>query len=208
MKQKAPGSRPGLKGDFLNDRKHSPKRSAPSTPASLHRHVPSLPRDACRPAYRHLLEPSRRLCQYIAHILARIRETRLATHEELSQLKQAARLLRELVSFAVLPGPMLSRENLEAGLKRLGQLVSPQEVQQAYYAAGDFGKGRPVVRRYIAAAALEAKRADPRLTRSELARKFCPCGKARHDQKCRERLRRDLQRLSALIRQILDNYPA
>jgi hypothetical protein len=80
--------------------------------------------------------------------------------------------------------------------------------EKAFLAAGEHPKGRPVVRRHVAAKALEAKLANPRLKRRELAQKFCPCGKKNHTEECAERLRRDMQRLNVLIRQILRDYPA
>jgi hypothetical protein len=161
-----------------------------------------------RPGESVLLQPMERLCQFIAHFSERVTERRTVTAEEARQAENAMRLLRKLLSFALPPGPELTREELQAGYTKLARLVPPQEAQQAYYSAGDYRRGRPGVRRHVAAVALEVNRDNPRMTRLELAKKLCACGKAHHGQKCAERLRRDILRLKALLREILSNYPA
>ena len=128
--------------------------------------------------------------------------------ETLERLRQAVRLLDQLHTFALPAGPELPRESLEAGRDAIARLQSPEIAQEIFEIAGEHRRGRPVTRRHVAAAALEAKQQNPSLTRLELAQKFCPCGKARHNAECAERLRRDMQRLNALIRRILRDYPA
>jgi len=153
---------------------------------------------------RVLLEPTRRVC---ACITASVTQ-RPITPEALKRAEQAIRRLRELFTFGIPAGPDLPREELEAGRDALAKLQSPAYAYKIFLAAGEHRRGRPVKRRHVAAKALEAKQQNPRLTRFELAQQFCPCGKARHNTQCVERLRRDMQRLSALIRRILGDYPA
>jgi hypothetical protein len=160
--------------------------------------------DALNAGMSVLLEPTRRVCQYAA---ARLAE-RPITPEAVSRIEKASRLLRMLLTYGVAPGPDLPREVLEAGRNELARRETPEVAGKAFYAAGEHPQGRPVLRRHVAAPALEAKLANPRLKRRELAERFCPCGKAPHTAVCAERLRRDMQRLNALVRQILRDYPA
>jgi hypothetical protein len=117
------------------------------------------------------------------------------------------RLAQALLTFAEPRGSELAREELEAGARKLVALFGPKEAQLALLAAGDDARGRPVVRRHVAAAALEAKQNGPPLSRLELAQRFCPCSKPKHDEDCADRLRRDILRLQALIKKIRANYP-
>jgi hypothetical protein len=149
-----------------------------------------------------LLEPTRRVCQYVA----RLAEQPI-TPDTVSRMGNAVRALRTLLTYGIAPGPDLPREVLETGRNELANRESPEIAEKAFLAAGELAKGRPVMRRHVAAKALEAKLANPHLKRRELARQFCPCGKT-HTQQCANRLRRDMQRLNALIRQILRGYPA
>jgi hypothetical protein len=118
----------------------------------------------------------------------------------------------ELTSFGVPPGPEQSKVALQRGATALYSLYkevfSAQEAARlanaAYYKASEAHRGRQPKRRYVAAAALEAKQRNPKLTRLELARMFCPCNKQRHGRQCAERVRRDILRLKALIRSIED----
>ena len=160
------------------------------------------------PGERVLLEPLERLCRYINRMTEQMARKHTPTVEELSKFTEAVKRLRKLIKFAVPPGPELSREALGIGARLIAELVSSEEARKAYYAAGDYPRGRPVVRRQVAAAALEAKQDSPQLSRLELVQRFCPCGQTEHSQQCVNRLRRDVQRLNALIRQILTEYPA
>ena len=135
-------------------------------------------------------------------------EERPITAETVGRVQRAVRLLGELLTYAAPAGPDLPREELEAGRDALAKLQSPEYAEQIFLGAGEHRRGRPVKRRQVAAMALEAKQRNPNLPRLELAQQFCPCGKARHDSDCVERLRRDIQRLNALIRRILRDYPA
>jgi hypothetical protein len=162
------------------------------------------PNDALNPGESVLLEPIRRIRQYAA---ARLAEGPI-TPEAVSRIEEAVRRLRTLLTYAVAPGPDLARQVLEAGRDALARSESPEVAERAFLAAGEHPKGRPVARRHVAAKALEAKLANPRLKRRELAQQFCPCGNGRHTQTCAERLRRDVKRLKALIRRILADYPA
>jgi hypothetical protein len=152
--------------------------------------------------------PVSSLSTYIERTAEQIANGGAPTREELSRAEEAARLLRELLTFTSPPGPDLAREDLEAGATALARFATPEAVRKAYFAAGEHRKGRPVVRRHVAAAALEYKNANPQASRLALARRFCPCGRARHDDNCAKRLRRDIQRLNVLIREILEKYPA
>lgn len=140
--------------------------------------------------------------------LSHVEQLRSLVEKRRGEAWEQLRLLRELATYTVRPVALLSPEELQARRDRLAQLVPPQDDPETYYAAAEEYAGRPVVSRYVAARALTAKRANPRLTRSELAQQFCPCGNATHDKNCTEQLRRDLKRLSALIQRILHNYPA
>jgi hypothetical protein len=152
------------------------------------------------------MEPVERLR---ASILAGLMERPIPIQPEtIERLRQAMRLLGALLTFATPAGPELSRESLEVGRDVVARLQSPEIAQKIFEIAGEHQRGRPVTRRHVAAAALEAKQQNSSLTRLELAQKFCPCGKARHNAECAERLRRDMQRLNALIRRILRDYPA
>lgn len=150
-----------------------------------------------------LLEPTRRVCQYVA----RLAEQSI-TPDTVSRMGNAVRALRTLLTYGVAPGPDLPREALEAGRNELANRESPEIAEKAFYGAGEYSQGHPVTRRHVTAKALEAKLANPRLTRVDLARQFCPCGKTHHNHDCAERLRRNLKRLKALIRRILADYPA
>jgi hypothetical protein len=148
-------------------------------------------------------EPAKRLLDFIG----RVTEGKI-TNVGLSEALRAAWLLQRLMTFVTPPGPELPREYLVAGANALKGFTSTEVAEKAYLAAGEHPKGRPVVRRYVAAAALEYKKARPRVGRLALAQQFCPCSKTRHDNHCAKRLRRDIQRLNVLIRQILAGYPA
>ncbi len=154
-----------------------------------------------------ILEPILRLCRYINNINTRIVKNHVATLEDCAGLKEAMRLIGQLRTFAVPPGPDLPRQELKAGVEFLREFAKPEEAEKAYYDAGSYPRGRPVIRRHVAAAALEAKRADPGLKRREIVDKLCPCG-GEHDRKCAERLRRDMLRLANLSKEILAKYPS
>jgi len=153
------------------------------------------------PGERVILEPVKRLVGFIETCLA-LRPPDVAGAEN------ALRLIEKLTTFAAPSGPDLSREALEKGRDFLTKLSTPEYANQILLKAGDYRRGRPVKQRYCAAQALEASQRNPRPKRRELAQKFCCCGKASHDERCSERLRRDMLRLKALIRRILDEYPA
>ncbi len=170
--------------------------------------VPANESRKAPPGQSVLLEPIERLCRFVTCATGEIAQKLAATEVELSQIATAIRLLRELTTFAAPPGPELPRRELEAGVAALAKFVTPEEAKRAYYVAGEYGRGRPIVRRHVVAAALEMKENNPHLSRVELAQRFCPCGKTTHDSKCAQRLRRDIQRLKALIRKILAEYPA
>lgn len=148
-----------------------------------------------------LLEPVNRLLAAIPGGQQRI------TPHTIEQAQQAMRLLEELHTYTPSADPHMTRKELEAGRKLLGKIVSSREAEEAFLRAGEHPQGRPIKRRYVAAVALEEKQRSPSLKRIELAQKFCPCDKAHHNAKCAERLRRDIQRLKALIRRILCEYP-
>jgi hypothetical protein len=173
--------------------------------------MPVLPDEGAnepRPGETVLHEPFERLVRHINRISTQIVERHGPIPEDLAQLDSAKELITQLISFAVRPGPMLTREQLEGGARFLREIVSPEEAMRAFFAAGEHRRGRPSVRRFVAAAALEAKRNNPRLSRLALARRFCPCSKRVHDSNCAMRLRRDIQRLNKLIRKILTEYPS
>jgi hypothetical protein len=155
-----------------------------------------------KPGESVVLEPAKRLLRAIA-----LRERPIRA-ETVARVQQAIRLLRQLFTYAASAGPDLPRRELEAGMVALTKFQSWEDAEKAFLSAGEHRRGRPVKRRHVAAIALEEKQRSPRLKRIELAQKFCPCDKAHHNAKCAERLRRDIQRLKALIRRILRDYPA
>ena len=161
-----------------------------------------------KPAESILMEPVARLCRFSERIAVRVREGREITVEEAKLLAKVPRHIQELFTYLTPRGPQIPREWLESGREALALLVGTQSAEQAYYAAGEDSRGRPVMRRHVAAFALEAKERNPQWKRSELTRRFCPCGKSHHNSECVERLRRDIQRLKALVKEILSAYPA
>jgi hypothetical protein len=155
-----------------------------------------------------ILPPVELLAQTINVVLEQVIEKTRAhkgVSEELHLLQGAVRWIEQLLSFAGPPGSKLTRKELIAGISELLKLVPRAEAMATYYTAGEARRGRQVERRYVAAAALEAKRKNPKLTRRELAEMFCPCSKQNHDSVCVERLRRDILRLKALVRP-LENF--
>jgi len=171
------------------------------------------------PGEKVLREPVRRLCDYLTVKVDELANrvagdwTNVIAHaewiaEENKQMLTAVRLLEKLITFGVPSGPDRPREELDAGQKQLAKLLPGKQAQEIYLAAAEHRQGRPVVRRHLAAAALEAKESNPQPSRLQLAQKFCPCGRSRHTEKCTERLRRDVKRLSSLIKTVLHEYPA
>jgi len=165
-----------------------------------------------RPGESVVTAPVKLLCKTMMQILERMRDKNWKRPDidedllKLSSVAQGLNLIPKLVSFHAVPGPLLSREELEAGailLARLLPELSAEEVQRRAYTAEDCGRGRPVERRYVAAAALEAQWNNPKLTRLELAKMFCPCRKRQHDRDCAKRLRRDVLRLKKLLKDLI-----
>jgi hypothetical protein len=102
---------------------------------------------------RLLFEPVRRLCACLSTSITE----RSFQPETIERRRQAMRLLGELQTFAVPPGPELPRETLEAGRDAVAKITSTEYAQEIFWKAGEHRRGKPVTRRHVAAAALEAK---------------------------------------------------
>ena len=127
-------------------------------------------------------------------------------HRAFNETVKLEELLSELLSF-ILPReyPRFDLINSHVNREFAG---FPGEVRNGMIAEMSKGwRGRRVVRRHRAAAALAWHDEDRQRNWRQAAERFCACDRNKHTSDCAARLKRDASRLKALLRDIQKNIP-
>jgi hypothetical protein len=95
--------------------------------------------------------------------------------------------------------PLIDKETSGTWAEMLRVGVPMEYATKVLLGQAKRGRGKPVSNRSLVLLAVEQKRLKPRLSWMKLTGKFCPCGQANHDTKCRERLRHQAQELEDVI---------
>ncbi len=182
--------------------------------------VPSV-RRKLKPEERAILKPMESLCgemnRLSAAIVRHARGRSPVPETLLSRMQKVADLLAKLSQYASSHLSSLPKGEATAALKagvailRKRGSFSKEEVSDVRKRALRRPRGRPETTRHLAARAEGLRRMNPKWTWQALADHLHPPGYPAHAQPFRQRLRRDVVRLRALLRKIdsfLQKQPA
>jgi hypothetical protein len=114
----------------------------------------------------------------------------LRNHGDIEAAKRSVAAMSELYSWLKNADPPIIDRSTAETYWELIQAGLPTEQSHKYLLAhSKRARKRPVSNRLPIVLACEEKELNPKLSWSQLAIKYCNCGKSQHDFQCRERIR-------------------